>query len=152
MFLFSVIDLRPLDLVFLLQPLHSHLVVLFVVCLLEHLFVFLLLHLHLQLLFEFIVIPVSVFLLLQCKHLLELFPPLLLLPDLSINLELLLLCLVLDGDTGSPVDDHFDPLFPLVLLREPLLVVNVHLLLLVAECVDLLLFQGLLEQHLALED
>ena len=86
MFLFSVIDLRPFNFLIVMKFLYSHLVVLLFECLFEDFLLFLLLDLNLQLLFEFIMLPVSILSLLLFKHLLEVFPLLLLLPYLPVNL------------------------------------------------------------------
>ena len=86
MFLFSVIDLRPFNFLIMMKFLYSHLVVLLFECLFEDFLLFLLLDLNLQLLFEFIMLPVSILSLLLFKHLLEVFPFLLLLPHLPVNL------------------------------------------------------------------
>ena len=86
MFLFSVIDLRPFNFFIVMKFLYSHLVVLLFECLFEDFLLFLLLDLNLQLLFEFIMLPVSILSLLLFKHLLEVFPLLLLLPYLPVNL------------------------------------------------------------------
>jgi len=152
MFLFSVIDLSPFNFIIVVESLHRHLVILLFVCLFEDLLLFLLLDLHLQLLFEFIMLPMSILSFLLFKHLFEVFPLLLLLPYLPVDLKLLLNGLILNGDISGAVNKHLDPLFPFILLGLPLVFVSVHLLLIIAKCIDLLLLEGLFEEHLAMED
>ena len=152
MFLFSVIDLSPFNFIIVVESLHRHLVILFFVCLFEDLLLFLLLDLHLQLLFEFIMLPMSILSFLLFEHLFEVFPLLLLLPYLTFNLELLQIGLFLHRDISGAVNKHLDPLFPFILLGLPLVFVSVQLLLIIAKCIDVLLLEGLFEEHLAMED
>jgi len=86
------------------------------------------------------------------EHLFEVFPLLLLLPYLPVNLKLLLNGLILNGDISGAVNKHLDPLFPFILLGLPLVFVSVQLLLIIAKCIDVLLLEGLFEEHLAMED
>ena len=152
MFLFSVIDLSPFNFIIVVESLHRHLVILLFVCLFEDLLLFLLLDLHLQLLFEFIMLPMSILSFLLFEHLFEVFPLLLLLPYLPVDLKLLLNGLILNGDISGAVNKHLDPLFPFILLGLPLVFVSVHLLLIIAKCIDVLLLEGFFEEHLAMED
>lgn len=152
MFLFSVIDLSPFNFIIVVESLHCHLVILLFVCLFEDLLLFLLLDLHLQLLFEFIMLPMSILSFLLFEHLFEVFPLLLLLPYLPVDLKLLLNGLILNGDISGAVNKHLNPLFPFILLGLPLVFVSVQLLLIIAKCIDVLLLEGLFEEHLAMED
>jgi hypothetical protein len=152
MFLFSVIDLSPFNFIIVVESLHRHLMILLFVCLFEDLLLFLLLDLHLQLLFEFIMLPMSILAFLLFEHLFEVFPLLLLLPYLPVNLKLLLNGLILNGDISGAVNKHLDPLFPFILLGLSLVFVSVQLLLIIAKCIDVLLLEGLFEEHLAMED